>query len=92
MINWIKQFFVVSKKSKSRPKCEICLLGADYHMLVQFQRLNLEEVDNKILIRICESCYNEINERYNPDSQPPSIQEGVFTQELLGRKEQNKGL
>ena len=92
MINWIKKFFVVAKKSKSRPKCNICFLGADYHMLIQFQRLNLEEVDNKILIRICESCYNEINERYNPDSQSPTIQEGVFTQELLGRKEQNKGL
>jgi len=60
-------------------------------MLIQFQRLNLEEVDNKILIKICESCYNEINERYNPDSQSPNIQEGVFTQELLGGKEQNKG-
>jgi protein-arginine kinase activator protein McsA len=56
-------------------------------MLIQFQRINLEEVDNKILIHICEGCYNEINERYNPDNQPPSIQKGVFVEEFLGRKQ-----
>lgn len=91
MINWIKQFFVVEKKI-SRPKCNICFLGAKYHMLIQFQEISLNEVENKILIKICESCYNEVNERYNPDSIPPSIQEGVFTQELLDGREQKKNL
>ena len=87
MINWIKKYFVVEKKTTHTKKCNICYLRADYHMLVQFQRITLENVDNKILILICESCYNEINERYNPDSQPPPIQEGVFVAELLGRRE-----
>jgi len=92
MINWIKKFFVVSSKSKKKPKCNLCFLGADYHMLIQFQRINLEEVDNKILIYICEGCYNEINERYNPEGQPPSIQKGVFVEELLGGKQQKKNI
>lgn len=86
MINWIKRFFVVEQKTTRRPKCNICALAAKYHMLIQFQELELKEVDNKILIRICESCYDEINERYNPEGQPPYIQEGVFVAELLGGK------
>jgi hypothetical protein len=86
MINWIKQFFVVERKTTTLKKCNMCFLRADYFMLIQFQGINLEEIDNKILIQICESCYNEINERYNPHGIPPFIQEGVFTKELLGRK------
>ena len=81
MINWIKKFFVTEKK-ESKPKCFICGLGAKYHMLIEFKTMELEEVNNKILIKICGGCYDKINERYNPKNEPPIIQVGVFESKL----------
>jgi|TARA_R100000482_G_C5121719_1_gene146215 hypothetical protein len=81
MINWIKRFFVREEKTQT-PKCELCGLGAKFHMLIEFKTMKLEEVDNKILIRICDGCYEEINERYNPEGKPPTIQAGVFESRL----------
>ncbi len=81
MINWIKRFFVREEKTQT-PKCELCGLGAKFHMLIEFKTMKLEEVDNKILIRICDGCYEEINERYNPEAKPPPIQVGVFESRL----------
>ena len=81
MINWIKRFFV-TEKEQAKPKCFICGLGAKYHMLIEFQTMELEELDNKILIKICDGCYDNVNERYNPESEPPIIQKGVFESQL----------
>jgi len=88
MINWIKRFFVTEAKTKT-PKCELCGLGAKFYMLIEFQSINLEELDNKILIRICDSCYEEVYERYNPERRPPPIQSGVFELQL-GTTRRNK--
>ena len=81
MINWIKKFFVTEKK-QTKPKCFICGLGAKYHMLIEFQTMELEEVNNKILVKICDGCYDKTNERYNPKNEPPPIQKGVFKSQL----------
>ena len=81
MIDWIKRFFVTEKET-SRPKCTICGLGAKYHMLIEFQHLKGKVLDNKILIEICDGCYDEIYERYNPERRPPPIQSGVFESQL----------
>ena len=90
MINWIKKFFV-TEKEPSRPKCHTCGLGAKYHMLIEFQTMELEEVNDKILIKICDDCYDKVNERYNPKREPPIIQAGVFEAQLgYGRKKKKK--
>lgn len=86
MIEWIKSFFV-SRKEPSRPKCNVCGLGAKYYMLVEFQTIELKEVENKILIKICDGCYDEVYERYNPEKRPPIIQGGVFESQLGFRTE-----
>tara|TARA_R110002012_G_scaffold54321_2_gene139380 strand:- start:10718 stop:10981 length:264 start_codon:yes stop_codon:yes gene_type:complete len=87
MIEWIKSFFVTEEKQKSRPKCTVCGLGAKYHMLVEFKTLGLKELEDKILIQICDGCYEEVYERYNPKRNPPPIQKGVFEQRLgYGKK------
>ena len=82
MIEWIKSFFVVEEKQKSRPKCSKCGLGAKYHMLIEFKTIELIEVEDKILIQICGGCYEEVYEIYNPSRKPPPIQKGVFEQRL----------
>lgn len=87
MINWIKQFFVIERKTKTKPKCELCGLGAKFYMLIEFQSINLNELDNKILIKICDGCYDEVYERYNPERIPATIQSGVFTTQLGTRKD-----
>ena len=91
MIDWIKKFFVVKEKEK-KPKCDICALGAKYHMLVEFQTMELKELENKILIKICDGCYEEVYERYNPERKPPPIQSGVFESQLRTRKDKKKDL
>ena len=60
-------------------------------MLIEFQTMELEEVNNKILIKICDDCYDKVNERYNPKSEPPIIQAGVFEAQLgYGTKKKKK--
>ena len=56
-------------------------------MLIEFQTVNLQDVDNKILIKICDGCYEEVYERYNPERKPPPIQSGVFETQLGTRKD-----
>ena len=89
MINWIKKFFV-TEKEQSRPKCFNCGLGAKYHMLIEFKTMELEEIDNKILIKICNGCYERINQTYNPKNEPPIIQVGLF-EKRLGYEIKKKG-
>ncbi len=91
IIDWIKRFFVTEKKVKS-PKCDICGLGAKFHMLVEFQTMELVEIENKILIKICGECYEEVYERYNPERKPPTIQVGVFESRLHPRTKKNKNM
>ena len=53
--------------------------------------MELEEVNDKILIKICSGCYDNVNERYNPKDEPPVIQAGVFEAQLgYGRKKKKK--
>ena len=56
-------------------------------MLIEFQSIKLDDLDNKILIQICDGCYDEVYERYNPERKPPPIQSGVFTTQLGTRKD-----
>ena len=91
IIDWIKRFFVTEKKVKS-PKCNICGLGAKFHMLVEFQTMELVEIENKILVKICGECYEEVYERYNPERKPPPIQAGVFESQLRTRRDKKKDL
>lgn len=87
MINWIKKFFVIEDKTNKRPKCSSCGLGATKYMLIEFQTLELIEIEEKIIIKICDGCYDEVYERYNPRRNPPPIQKGVFEQRLgYGKK------
>ena len=67
MINWIKKFFVIEGKSNKRPKCSSCGLGATKYMFIEFQTLELIEIEEKIMIKICDGCYEEIYERYIPN-------------------------
>jgi len=78
MINWIKKFFVIEEKNKNKPKCASCGLGASMYMLMEFQTLELIEIEEKIIVKICEGCYNEIYERYNPNWLPPPVQSKVL--------------
>ena len=93
MIDWIKRFFVTSEEDRqTRPKCTLCGLGAKYHMLIEFQTVSHKELDNKILIKICDGCYEEVYERYNPQRKPPPIQSGVFESQLGFRTEEKKNI
>ena len=88
MLEWLRKKFLIAKdKTPSRPKCDKCGLGAKYHMLIEFKSLDLKELEDKILIKICDGCYDEVYERYNPRRNPPPIQKGVFEQRLgYGKK------
>ena len=56
-------------------------------MLVEFKTMDLKEIEDKILIQICDGCYEEVYERYNPKRNPPPIQKGIFEQRLgYGKK------
>ena len=44
--------------------------------------MELNMNDDKILIKICDGCYEEVYERYNPERKPPPIQSGVFTAKM----------
>ena len=78
MINWIKKFFVTEERKGKTPKCASCGLGASMYMLMEFQTLELIEIEEKIMIKICGSCYNEIYERYNPNWLPQPVQAEVL--------------
>jgi hypothetical protein len=65
MINWIKGFFVTEDKNK-KPKCYKCGLGASVIVLMEFQTLSMEEFEEKILTKVCNTCFEEIHANYNP--------------------------
>ena len=68
MINWIKSFFVTEEK-ETKPKCASCGLGATKYVLMEFKTL---------MIKICDGCYDEIYERYNPNWLPPPVQKRIL--------------
>lgn len=72
MINWIKSFFVSEDISKN-PKCNKCGLGASVNMLIEFQTLDMEEMEKKILTRLCYGCMEDIHIQYNPEWIPEPI-------------------
>jgi len=65
MINWIKSFFVTEEK-ETKPKCYKCGLGASVIVLMEFQTLSMEAFKDKILTKVCGSCFEEIHAHYNP--------------------------
>jgi len=73
MIEWIKRFFVTEKKTKHTPKCEICKLNATNYMLIEFKTLELDEIEQKILIKLCNHCSKDIIDKYNPERRPTPI-------------------
>ena len=78
MIDWIKQFFVTDRKERKVPKCASCGLRATKYVLMEFKTLALEELEERILIKICDDCYDEIYERYNPNWLPPPVQAKIL--------------
>ena len=59
MINWIKSFFVTEEK-ETKPKCASCGLGATKYVLMEFKTLAFEDLEEKIMIKICDGCYDDI--------------------------------
>ena len=59
------------------------------HLLPFFRMITGITKLNKILIKICDGCYDEVYERYNPERKPPTIQAGVFETQMETRKDQN---
>lgn len=72
MINWIKRFFV-SEEHIEIPKCYKCGLGASVIVLMEFQTLSMEEFGDKILTKVCNSCFEEIHAHYNPTWIPKPV-------------------
>ena len=77
MFKWLKKYNVKEKKTI---RCEVCWLRADYHMQIRFQPFGEKPLNDKIIIRICSDCYEEVYERYNPQRLPAPVQVGVFEQ------------
>tara|TARA_R110001592_G_scaffold64636_2_gene198528 strand:- start:5168 stop:5404 length:237 start_codon:yes stop_codon:yes gene_type:complete len=72
MINWIKGFFVTEEKTK-KPKCNKCGLGASVMMLIEFQTLDMVEIEEKIFTRLCSQCHEEVHRTWNPTWIPEPI-------------------
>jgi len=73
MINWIKSFFVSDERIGGKPKCKKCGLGAFVNVLIEFQTLDMEEMEEKILTRLCYGCIEDIHIQYNPEWIPEPI-------------------
>lgn len=75
MFKWLKKY-----KVKMEPviRCDNCFLRASMHMRIQFQRFGEEVSTEQIIIKMCDDCYEEVYERYNPNRLPAPIQAGVF--------------
>lgn len=67
MINWIKEFFVVKEKTKGVPKCASCGLRATKYLLLEFRSLDMDNIDDKILVKLCNGCSTDIYQKYNKD-------------------------
>jgi len=75
---WLKKYRVVEKPTI---RCGVCLLRATRHMQIRFQPIGEEPSNDKIIIPICDDCYEEVYERYNPTGLPAPVQTGVFEQD-----------
>jgi|TARA_R100000149_G_C5848381_1_gene117954 hypothetical protein len=49
-------------------------------MQIRFQPIGEKPSDEKIIIPICDDCYEKVYERYNPQRLPAPVQVGVFEQ------------
>jgi hypothetical protein len=68
MINWIKKYFVIETKTKAGgPKCSSCGLRATKYLLMEFRSFEMEEIDEKILIKLCDGCSTDLYNKYNQD-------------------------
>ena len=47
-------------------------------MQIRFQEFGERPSNDKIIIPICDDCYEQIYERYNPQRLPAPVQVGVF--------------
>jgi tyrosine-protein phosphatase YwqE len=74
MIEWIKKFFVSFEgKTIQPPKCQVCGLNATNYMLIDFKTLELEEIEEKILMKMCNHCSNDVMDKYNPERNPAPV-------------------
>lgn len=86
MLNWLREkklrlWKLVETKQPESPKCSVCMLGATYWMQIQFQKIDSEILTDKILITICNGCYDDTYEKYNPERTPAPIKMGLFKEE-----------
>ena len=72
MINWIKQYFVNEEK-ETIPKCASCGLKATKYLLMEFKSLDMKSFEDTILIKICDGCYADIYQQYNPNWIPKPV-------------------
>ena len=77
IFNWLRKYNV---KESNMIRCGNCLLRATYHMQIRFQPIGDLPINDKIIIPICDDCYDQVYERYNPQRLPAPVQVGVFEQ------------
>ncbi len=77
IFKWLRKYKVVEK---SITRCGVCFLRANRHMQIRFQPIGEEPTNDKIIIPICDDCYEEVYERYNPQRLPAPVQVGIFEQ------------
>jgi hypothetical protein len=77
IFKWLRKFKVVEK---TVIRCGSCFLEANRYMQIRFQPIGEKPSNDKIIIPICDDCYEEVYERYNPQRLPAPVQVGIFEQ------------
>ena len=75
IFKWLRKYNVVEKPII---RCGACFLRAHQYMQIRFQPIGEKPSDEKIIIPICDDCYEKVYERYNPQRLPAPVQTGVF--------------
>lgn len=78
MFKWLRKYNV---KETTVLRCDNCFLRASRHVRIQTQPFNGEVSEDHIIIKMCDDCYEEIYEKYNPLHLPAPVQTGVFGKE-----------
>ena len=74
MFDWIKKIFVKEHKEKI-PKCYKCGLVASTMVFMEFKTMELEQIEESILVQLCNHCHKELFVLYDKDYIPPLIKE-----------------
>lgn len=77
IFKWLRKYKVMDK---TLIRCGNCFLEAHHYMQIRFQPIGEKPLNEKIIIPICDDCYEEVYERYNPQRLPAPVQVGVFEQ------------